>query len=119
MLTTCPTVSSTRCIVATIDQVARRGGGALSLNFAVIREVLDPDRVRPVGRGHPPVAPADVRSAPRLRRSHASTRSSGHRWVPRYVVLDAPEFVATQGLVMAGVEGITEIPVIGRFLGAG
>ena len=38
------------------------------------------------------------------------------RWVPRYVVLDAPEFVATKTLVMAGAEGVTEPPVIGRFL---
>ena len=38
-------------------------------------------------------------------------------WVPRYVVLDSVEFVATQALVLAGAEGVTEIPVIGRFLG--
>ena len=39
-------------------------------------------------------------------------------WVPRYVVLDAAEFVATQAVVMAGAEGISELPVIGRFLAA-
>ena len=38
-------------------------------------------------------------------------------WVPRYVVLDSVEYVATQALVLAGAEGVTEIPVIGRFLG--
>ena len=38
-------------------------------------------------------------------------------WVPRYVVLDSVELVATQALVLAGAEGVTEIPVIGRFLG--
>ena len=41
----------------------------------------------------------------------------GPTWQPRYVVLDAAEFVGTQALVMAGAEGVTEIPVIGRFLG--
>ena len=38
-------------------------------------------------------------------------------WVPRYTVLDSVEYVATQAVVMAGAEGVTEIPVIGRFLG--
>jgi len=39
-------------------------------------------------------------------------------WVPRYVVLDSAELIATQAVVLAGAEGVTEIPVIGRFLGA-
>ena len=37
-------------------------------------------------------------------------------WRPRYVVLDSVEFMLTQGLVMAGAEGV-KIPVIGRYLG--
>ena len=41
----------------------------------------------------------------------------GPRWEPRFVVVDAVEFVATQALVMAGAEGVTEVPVLGRFLG--
>ncbi len=40
----------------------------------------------------------------------------GPTWSPRYVMLDAAEFVATQALVMADAEGVTELPVIGRFL---
>ena len=41
----------------------------------------------------------------------------GPAWVPRYVVLDSAEFVAAQALAMAGAEGVTDLPVIGRFLG--
>ena len=37
-------------------------------------------------------------------------------WVPRYTILDSVEYVATQAVVMAGAEGVTEIPVLGRFL---
>jgi lysyl-tRNA synthetase class 2 len=53
--------------------------------------------------------------------SSLSTFSSkyGPGWAPRYVVLDAAEFVAAQALVMANAEGVTELPLIGRFLGQG
>jgi lysyl-tRNA synthetase, class II len=38
-------------------------------------------------------------------------------WVPRYVILGSIDALASQGLVMADAEGITELPVLGRFLG--
>ena len=40
------------------------------------------------------------------------------KWRPRYVVLDSVEFILTQGLVMAGAQGVNKIPVIGRYLGS-
>jgi lysyl-tRNA synthetase class 2 len=103
------------CVVASIEEVARRGGGGLGLNFAVGRQVL----------GSPETGAWAAVTRPLLQQMSERTQMTslsrfndkfGPDWVPRYVVLDAPEFVATQSLVMAGAEGVTEIPVIGRFL---
>jgi len=104
-------------IVRTMQEVAARGGHGMGLNFAVMREVLEgvgDSRWRPLLR-------------PVLRRLSENTQMSSlatfnakfdPAWVPRYVALDSAEFVASQALVMAGAEGVTELPVIGRFLGA-
>ncbi|MGV8976802.1 MAG: bifunctional lysylphosphatidylglycerol flippase/synthetase MprF [Cellulomonas sp.] len=104
-------------VIATIFHVAP-SGGALSLNFAVLREVL-------VGESKTTGARLS-RAALRGVSGHAQVESLWKfnakydpRWQPRYAVLDSVEFMATQGLVMAGAEGVTELPVVGRFLGHG
>jgi lysyl-tRNA synthetase class 2 len=104
-------------VLATIFHVAP-SSGALSLNFAVLREVL-------VGESQTAGARLS-RAALRGVSGHAQVESlwkfnAKHdpRWQPRDAVLDSVEFVATQGLVMAGAEGVTELPVVGRFLGRG
>jgi lysyl-tRNA synthetase class 2 len=105
-------------IVATIAHLAGSGLRGLGLNFAMMREVLEGD-------------PADASRIEALTRPILQRLSQGTQmgtlstfnekfdpgWVPRYVVLDSVELVATQALVLAGAEGVTEIPVIGRFLG--
>ena len=104
-------------VVRTVEEVVRLGGRRVGLNFAVMREVL-------AGEGGSPWEPL-VR--PVLRRLSEQTQMSSlaafnekfaPAWVPRYVVLDAAEYVATQAVAMAGAEGIGELPVIGRFLAA-
>ncbi len=105
-------------IVATITHLAERGERGLGLNFAMMREVLEGD----------PETSTRLESLTRpiLRRLSQGTQMGtlstfndkfDPGWVPRYVVLDSVEYVATQALVLAGAEGVTEIPVIGRFLG--
>jgi lysyl-tRNA synthetase class 2 len=105
-------------IVATIAHLAGRGERGLGLNFAMMREVLEGD----------PEAGSrmDALARPILQRLSQGTQMGSLStfnekfdpgWVPRYVILDSVEFVATQALVLAGAEGVTEIPVIGRFLG--
>ncbi|MDQ0375151.1 bifunctional lysylphosphatidylglycerol flippase/synthetase MprF [Cellulomonas humilata] len=105
-------------IVATIARLADTGQRGLGLNFAMMREVLEGD-------------PADASRIESLTRPILQRLSQGTQmgtlstfnekfdpgWVSRYVVLDSVELVATQALVLAGAEGVTEIPVIGRFLG--
>lgn len=105
-------------IVATIAHLAGRGERGLGLNFAMMREVLEGD----------PEAGSrmDALARPILQRLSQGTQMGtlstfndkfDPGWVARYVILDSVEFVATQALVLAGAEGVTEIPVIGRFLG--
>ncbi len=102
-------------IVATIAEVAARGMRGLGLNFAVMREVLEGERD---GR-------VDQLARPVLRRLSKGTQMAtlgafnekfDPGWTPRYVVLDSAEYTAAQALVLAGAEGVTEIPVVGRFL---
>jgi lysyl-tRNA synthetase class 2 len=105
-------------VVATIQELDRRGERGLGLNFAVLREVVEGRRdsrldalVRPVllrlsqGTQLTTLAQFNDRFDP--------------AWLPRYVVLDSVEFVAAQAVVVAGAEGVTELPVVGRFLRAG
>lgn len=102
-------------VVATIEEVARRGQHGLSLNFAVLREVLSGE---PEGVLDSLVRPLLLRLSQATQLSSLASFNDkfGPQWSPRYVVLDAPEFVAAQALVMADAEGVTELPVIGRFL---
>ena len=105
-------------IVATIEEVARRGQRGLGLNFAVMRETL---AARPQTRVDELVRPVLQRlsRATQMASLSAFNEKFGPAWVPRYLVLDAAEFVAAQALAVAGAEGVTELPVIGRFLGRG
>lgn len=104
-------------VVATINEVAARGGRGLALNFAVMRQVLEGEsdsRLTPLLR---PVLERLSQST-QMASLSAFNEKFDPAWAPRYVVLDAAEFVATQALVMADAEGVSEVPVIGRFLGA-
>jgi len=105
-------------IVHTVAELVRRGERGLGLNFAVMREVLESDDS---------ASRLDQVTRPLLQRLSRGTQMETlgkfndkfePTWVPRYVVLDSAELIATQAVVLAGAEGVTEIPVIGRFLGA-
>lgn len=104
-------------IAATIQQVAARGEHSLTLNFAVMRDVLEPGgpgsaletAIRPI-----------LKSLSRATQMGSLSRFNDKfdpSWMPRYVVLDAVEYVAGQALALADAEGLTELPVIGRLLG--
>lgn len=103
-------------ILETIQHVAAQGGQGLALNFAVLRTVVSGEQngvaVR-VGRTllHKVSDHAQIESLWKFNAKYDP------KWRPRYVVLDSVEFILTQGLVMAGAEGVNKIPVIGRYLG--
>ena len=98
--------------------VVVRGQRGLGLNFAVLRDVIEGDRA---GRLDPLVRPVLLRLSEGTQMTTLSTFNEKFdpTWVPRYLVLDSAEYVAAQALVVAGAEGVTELPVIGRFLRAG
>ena len=90
------------------------GMRGLGLNFAVMREVLKGESENRL----------DALVKPLLQRFSKGTQMEtlsvfnekyGPQWVSRWLMLDAPEFVTAQLLVMADAEGLTEVPVIGRF----
>ncbi len=103
------------CVVATIREVARRGQHGLSLNFAVLRERFEGAPAGPWSTQLRSLL-AQMSERTQMTSLSAFNEKFGPRWEPRFVVVDAVEFVATQALVMAGAEGVTEVPVLGRFL---
>lgn len=104
-------------VLATIFHVAR-SSGALSLNFAVLREVLVGES-QTAGARLSRAALRGVSGRAQVESLWKFNAKYDPSWQPRYAVLDSVEFVATQGLVMAGAEGVTELPGVGRFLGRG
>lgn len=105
-------------VAATIAELARRGERGLGLNFAVLREVMEGERD---ARMDPLVRPVLQRlsAGTQLTTLSSFNEKFDPAWVPRYLVLDSAEYVAAQALAVAGAEGVSEVPVIGRFLRAG
>jgi len=104
-------------ILETIHHIATLGGHGLALNFAVLRTVVSGEQngvARRVGRTllHKMSDHAQIESLWKFNAKYGPT------WRPRYVVLDSVEFMLTQGLVMAGAEGVNRIPLIGRYIGS-
>ena len=104
-------------VLSTIFHVAPTGG-ALGLNFAVLRGVLAGDS-RTAGARLSRAALRGVSGSSQAQSLGKFNAKYEPRWQPRYAVLDSVEYLATQGLVMAGAEGVTELPLVGRFLGRG
>ena len=103
-------------VIETIKHIAAAGGGGLDLNFAVMRSVVSGEStgwLARLGRTTPGTTPGRTQIES-LWRFNAKYRP---RWVPRYVVLGSLDALASQGLVLADAEGITELPVLGRLLG--
>lgn len=102
-------------VIQTIMHAAADAGG-LDLNFAVLRAVVSGEDdgwlgwlERTTGRGA--LVGTQLES---LWRFNAKYRP---RWVPRYVAVGSFDALVGQGLMMADAEGITELPVLGKFLG--
>lgn len=102
-------------ILETIFHVAPTGG-ALGLNFALFRDVVQGATDRPGAR----LSRLALRAFAGGLQIDALGRFNAKyapRWQSRYVALDSAEYGAAQGLAIAGAEGIRELPLIGRFLG--
>jgi len=100
-------------IVATIFHLAPTGG-ALGLNFAMLREVVASESTS----GRARLSKAAVRALTGKTQVESLWRFNSKYdpdWVPRYVVLDSLDQVVLQGFAMADAEGVGEIPLVGRF----
>jgi len=103
-------------LIETISHVAAQGGGAVDLNFAVMRAVVSGERngfLAWLGR----VTASGTLGGTQLESLWRFNAKYQPRWVPRYIVVGSIDALAPQGLVMADAEGITELPLLGRFLG--
>jgi lysyl-tRNA synthetase class 2 len=102
-------------IVETIRHVAQSGGRGLGLNFSVLRETV-------AGESRTPGANVGRTVLQRLSR-HVQVESLWRfnakfnpRWQPRYLVVGSLDAVAAQGFAVAGLEGLTDLPVVGRLI---
>ena len=103
-------------VIATIQHVAAAGGGGLTLNFATMRTILSGERtgwLARLGRS------ATVRASgqAQIESLWRFNAKFGPRWAPRYIVLGSVSALPRRGLMIADAEGITELPVVGRFFG--
>ena len=102
-------------IVATILHLAPTGG-KIGLNFAMLREVVASESLSGTTR----LSKAAVRAFAGKAQVESLWRFNSKYdpdWVPRYIVIDSLDLAVTQGLVMADAEGVTELPLVGRFVG--
>jgi lysyl-tRNA synthetase class 2 len=102
-------------IVATIFHLAP-SGGALGLNFAMLREVVASESTS----GRARLSKAAVRALTGKTQVESLWRFNSKydpAWAPRYVVLDSLDQVVLQGFAMADAEGVGDVPFLGRFLG--
>jgi lysyl-tRNA synthetase class 2 len=103
-------------LIETIQHVAARGGGGLDLNFAFMRAVVSGERKGLLARLGRTTA-GQTLGATQVESLWRFNAKYQPRWVPRYIVLGSVDTVAPQGVAMAEVEGITELPLLGRLLG--
>ncbi|WP_163541207.1 bifunctional lysylphosphatidylglycerol flippase/synthetase MprF [Occultella kanbiaonis] len=103
-------------VIESIRHLAARGGASVALNFAVLHSVVAGDSDAPTSR----LARSVLRRASSRMQIESLWRFNAKyrpRWVPRYAAVGSMDLLAAQGLAIADVEGLTGLPVVGRFLG--
>lgn len=102
-------------VTETVGHLRAHGETGLALNFAILREHLASEPTTTVGRW--------AKRGLELGAGRSQIGSLGRynekfmpAWRPRYVVLGDASATVNQALAMATAEGLTELPVIGRFM---
>ena len=104
-------------IIETIRHVAAAGQWGLSLNFAVMRAVLAGEQ------GDGPLLELQARVLNRFSDSMQIAslwhfnRKFHPIWRPRFIAVGRLTSAPAQTLAIVDAEGVTELPLIGRFLG--
>jgi lysyl-tRNA synthetase class 2 len=103
-------------VIETINHVRAVHKWGLCLNFAVMRAVVAGEREGRFDQLQRKVLHrfSETMQIESLWRYNEKFRPY---WRPRYIVVDAVENAAAQGVAIADAEAIWELPVVGRFLG--
>jgi lysyl-tRNA synthetase class 2 len=102
-------------VIETVGYLAGRGQSGLGLNFAVLRSVVAGEHAGWLGRtGRAVLRRAGANS--QLESLWRFNAKFGPRWVPRYLLTSGMDGIAAQSLAIADVEGISELPLLGRFM---
>ncbi|MCW2801483.1 MAG: hypothetical protein JWQ70_2955, partial [Aeromicrobium sp.] len=102
-------------ILESVKAFQAQGFARVGLNFSVFRTMLSGENTARFGRAARRViqgaaAQTQIESLWRFNAKFAPL------WSPRYAVLGSADAMAAQSIVMAGAEGLTELPVVGRFM---
>jgi lysylphosphatidylglycerol synthetase-like protein (DUF2156 family) len=104
-------------IVETMTDLAERGAGAISLNFAAMRGVLAGERGGELlGTRVERWVLDRLSSSMQIESLWRFNAKFEPRWEPRYLVVDAYEHLASIAIAAARVESLWDIPIVGRFL---
>lgn len=104
-------------VIETIEHLKTAKQWGLGLNFAVMREIVAGEREGGFWELERRVLHKFSESM-QIESLWRYNEKFQPYWRPRYVVVDSLDYVAAQGVAIADAEAITELPVIGRFVGS-
>jgi len=104
-------------LCSTIEHLRDQGERGLSLNFAAMRSTLEGEAGDGVTQRVERWALRRMSEVLPIESLWRFNNKYGPAWLPRYVVYDAPERIAPAAAAIFRAESLTEMPVIGRFLG--
>jgi len=102
-------------IIESVQNFASQGLTRVGLNFSVFRNIISGETEHWTARVaqkllHASASQTQIESLWRFNAKFSPV------WEPRYAVLGTFDSFAAQSVVMAGAEGITELPLVGRFM---
>jgi lysyl-tRNA synthetase class 2 len=104
-------------VIETIEHVRAQRQWGLALNFAVLREIVAGEREGGFSELQRRVLHR-LSGSMQIESLWRYNEKFRPYWRPRYVVVDAVEHVAAEGVALASVESLSELPLLGRFMRA-
>jgi lysylphosphatidylglycerol synthetase-like protein (DUF2156 family) len=103
-------------LVETIRHLQGRGLRRLALNFATMRAVLAGEAGDGMSQRIERWLLGRMSESMQIESLWRFNQKYDPDWRPRYAAFDAPEHLAAAALAVARAEGVTELPLVGRFL---
>jgi lysyl-tRNA synthetase class 2 len=103
-------------LVETIRHLKERGFRRLGLNFATMRAVLAGEAGDGMGRRMERWLLGRMSESLQIESLWRFNEKYDPDWRARYAAFDAPEHLAAAAVAVARAEGVSELPVVGRFL---